>query len=873
MYTALINNNVIQDPYYRDNDLKYRWIGRDDWTYSRVFNVSSEMMKMTNVKLVSKGLDTFATVMINGHLVGETDNMFLQYVMDIKPYIKEGENSIRVLFTSAVNQAESLASNHSYLIPPACPVPQYKGECHVNMIRKEQCSFSWDWGPSFPTQGIWRDIYIESFNTSTIRYFTAETRKEADGSWAIDAEVHLDVPYGESVPGSIEVQLDVTGVGIKQNITLTHENNKLKQRMTINKNADIREWWPNGYGDQNLYKLYAFFTSVDGRSMSAKKITIGFKTVELVQDYVSGDPNQGRSFYFKINGVPVFLKGSNWIPADSFQERITKDRLQNLLQSARDVHMNSMRVWGGGVYESDEFYDLADELGILIWQDLMFGCAMYPTNPQFLSSVKEEITQQVRRLKSHASLLLWSGNNENEKALRQSWYNTDVNFTVYYNDYVTLYHDTIQPVVQTEDTTHPFIMSSPSNGVQSLQEGFVAKQPWSELYGDIHDYRYLDPFFDSSVYRVPRLASEYGLQSLPSYETLAKVYAEDDLDFWSDMSEHRQHHPLGNVQLMTEVILYLNLPNAPDRKQRFKDTIYVTQIDQAVAIKTETEHYRRWQNRLDNTGRGNTMGAMYWQLNDIWQAPTWSSIEYGGKWKMLHYYAQHFFSPMLISPYEEDGEAKVYICMDEIKIHTERHAHTHQIQFIPTRHHRAGFLFIPQSQAHSPHPGAQVSGTLYVSLYSWDNLTPLHTWTQPFQMNLTSQLVFSANINTMLQQASCIRRQNCFLYYHLGNPQNGPTAWQTLSIFQSAIGLQKAKIQVTNIVTVKKDQVYNITVSTSAIAPFVWLDTPGVQGRFSDNGFLMVHSVRYLQYFAWELVDLKTLDLAITVKSLMDIYY
>ncbi|XP_048729184.2 beta-mannosidase-like isoform X1 [Ostrea edulis] len=875
MYTALMDHNVIQDPYYRDNDLKYRWIGLDNWAYSRVFNVTVDMMSMMNVQLVCEGLDTFATVTINGHLVGETNNMFVRYVMDIKPYIREGENMILVSFKSAVQQAQSLAANYSYLVPPACPIPQINGECHVNMIRKEQCSLGWGFGPSFPTQGIWRDIYIESYNTTTIRSFTAETLKDTNGSWVIDAEVHMDVPYGATVEGLIEIQLDITSIGSKQNVSLTHRDNKVTLRVNIDENLDIEEWWPNGYGAQRLYKLYAFFTSVDGHSMSGKKLTIGFKTVELVQEFVSGDPNQGRSFYFKINGVPIFLKGSNWIPADSFQERVTIKSIRHHLKSARDVHINAIRVWGGGVYESDDFYDLADELGIMIWQDFMFGCAMYPRDPQFLFTVREEITQQVRRLKSHASLLLWSGNNENEKALRQNWYYTDVNFTLYYNDYVALYHDTIQPIVQTEDTIHPFIMSSPSNGMESLQEGFVAKEPWSELYGDIHDYRYLDPFFDESVYRVPRLASEYGLQSLPSYETLAKVYAEEDLDFWSDMSEHRQRQPFGNVQMMTEVILYLNLPNAPDKKQKFKDTIYVTQIDHAIAMKTETEHYRRWQNRIDEKGRGNTMGAMYWQLNDIWQGPTWASIEYGGKWKMLHYYAQHFFSPLLVSPYEENGEVKVYICADETKIHAVRHAHTHHIQFELADHYRSGVLFgtIPHSNHHPIQHAVGPSGTLYVSLYSWDSMDSMYTWTQPFQMNTTSQLVFSANIDNMLGEAGCIRRQNCFLYYHLGNPQTGPVAWQPLSIFQSAIGLQKANIRVTNVAMVQKEQVFNITITTNAIAPFVWLDTPGIQGRFSDNGFLMVQSTMHLQYFAWELVDLKTLDNSITIKSLMDIYY
>ncbi|KAL4228617.1 hypothetical protein ACF0H5_011667 [Mactra antiquata] len=709
---------------------------------------------------------------------------------------------------------------------------------------------------------------------------TAETIKHKDGSWVVKVDVFPKVKDGPKVQGHFEVKFE--NITLSRSVELSSTTERVTFNVTIPKTMGIKEWWPNGYGNQTLYDLYVFYTDSFG-TMNNKKVRIGFRTVEIVQDYVSVNKTKGRTFYFRINGQAIFLKGSNWIPADSFLERVTRDRVYNYLKSAADVHMNSMRVWGGGIYEFDMFYEIADELGIMIWQDFMFACAMYPADDDFLSSVKDEVRHQVRRLKHHPSVIVLSGNNENEKALVQDWYGTDVNFTRYKNDYLKLYKDTIYSVVQEEDTSRPFIASSPSNGIETIEEGWVAKQPYSTLYGDVHEYKYLVPFFDPNQYSIPRLSSEFGLQSFPSYEALQTVYNDTDMDYWSDMNDYRNHHPFGNIEMMAEAIQYVKLPNKVDRRERFKDLIYITQIDQAIGMKTETEHLRRWQNRLDNEGQGNTMGALYWMLADIWQAPTWASLEYGGKWKMLHYFAKQFFSPTLISPVQDGNMLDVYVILDELPVKEWRHPVDHTLQFHPRENPRPfsmwdvstwhNFVGNGQTKRQLTPRGStlEFTGNLYIEIYSWDNMTPLKTWKIPFTVNSTAQSVYRHDLGQIVTSSGCIRSKACFIAFHFGNT-SGPTNWMPLSQFNNAEGLQKANIKITNVQATSKPNEFTLTLTTDALAPFVWVDTNNVKGRFSDNGFLMYQKTMTLTFYAWETVDVNTLTNSLSVKSLMDVY-
>ncbi|ESO93598.1 hypothetical protein LOTGIDRAFT_119184 [Lottia gigantea] len=838
VHLALYQNKMIQDPYYRNNDAKYRWIGLDDWTYTRKFQVSTSVFNSKRVILVADGLDTFSTVYINGQSVGVSDNMYMRYEYDIKNVIKNGTNTIEVKFRSAVKEAEKLAKASSYNIPPDCKDPAQHGECHVQFIRKAQCSFSWDWGPSFPVQGIWlvSSLDVELSYKNNKLHMSYCYYLDSNNTWSVDVEVYFDVIKG-SVTGSLETVLDTTPpIRLVTDIKLTNVENGAKYTINVPKDTPVDLWWPNGYGKQSLYKLSVNFTGNTGlKESSTRTIKIGFRTVEIVQDPVSlANKTYGLSFFYKVNDVPVFFKGTNWIPSDSFLERVTDNKIYALLKSAAEVHINSMRVWGGGVYETDYFYQLADELGIMIWSDFMFSVALYPTNTAFLLSVTIETRQQIRRLKYHPCIAVWAGNNENELGLRQGWYGVKA-VDPYKSDYIKLYITTIGNVVKQEDKTRQYLSSSPSDGVYTKQQGGIAQNPASEFYGDVHYYNYINDLWNWETYQIPRFASEYGAQSWCNYETVEKVFEADDLDYWSDMAEWRQHHGLGNIEMIVQAMLHFKLPNSSNRQQRFDDLIYITQIHQAMAMKVETEHYRRLTNELFDDGRGLTMGALYWQLNDIWQAPTWASIDYDLKWKMIHYYARHFFTPNLISPFVNGSNLNIYMVNDEIPNDVHR-----------TQNDLQGLEFRAVNDLK--------------------------------QLQKTSGLIFEKDLESVLNEGKCTDKKKCFLYFYL-NSKSHPVSvnWLPLSYFTgndltASLGLHKAQIMITDVTAISATE-FNIILATNTVAPFVWINAQGISGRFSDNGFLMKDPLMQLKFTAWQPVKPDDFRDSLTVKSLMDIYH
>uniref|UniRef100_A0A9J8DJT6 beta-mannosidase n=1 Tax=Cyprinus carpio carpio TaxID=630221 RepID=A0A9J8DJT6_CYPCA len=698
VHTTLQRQGFIsQDPYYRFNDLAYRWISLDNWTYTTSFSVPSHVRGKGKAVLVFEGVDTVSTISLNGLTIGKTDNMFRRYDFDVTGLLKDEENVLQVWIMSAVTYASQRSHAHTeYRVPPDCPPPVQKGECHVNFIRKAQSSFSWDWGPSFPTLGIWKGVRLEVFNTSRVLSYTTSPK------------------YG------------------------THT-------------YFVSLWWPFGHGEQFLYYL-----TIDVSLEGGETFNVAFRTVELVQEPIPSSP--GLSFYFRINGKPIFLKGSNWIPVHAFQDQVTTDMITILLRSAQKANMNALRVWGGGVYEQDIFYSLCDMYGIMIWQDFMFACALYPTEKDFIQTVREEVTQQVRRLKSHPSVVIWSGNNENEAAIATDWFNIPVTVRpLYVKDYVHLYVENIRDIVLQEDSTRPFLVSSPTNGVESEKEGWVAKDPYDPHYGDTHFYSYYKDCWDWTAFPRTRFASEYGFQSWPSLSTLSKVSVSSDWDFSSNFSAHRQHHEDGNQQMLKQAELHYILPNSTDPLQKYRDTIYITQVMQAQCVKIQTEFYRRSRSDIVE-GKGHTMGTLYWQLNDIWQGPSWSSVEFGGKWKMLHYWATDFYAPILSAGVEDKGDLLIYGCF----------------------------------------------ATLTVKLHSWSSFNAVCS----LESNVTtikaggSTLVFQYSISALLTQCGNCTRRSCIVTFHLSSPEGqmiSPHNHIFLSSPRYAEGLQKPNITVRTI--------------------------------------------------------------------------
>ena len=413
-----------------------------------------------------------------------------------------------------------------------------------------QASFSWDWGPAFPTSGIWLPIQLVAGDWPRVEHITWSVRDLDTEMVTATITAMLEGP--ECADCLVIYTLDLADgySGLMSRVA----DNKWSAEVRIQRQL-VELWWPNGYGEQKLYDLKVIIQDSQGYHVDNKHHRkVGFRTVELVQEPLS----QGLSFYFKVNGKAIFMKGSNWIPANVLG-KYDEDYYLDLLYSAKEAHMNMLRVWGGGIYEYGQFYNLADELGILIWQDFMFACAMYPATDNTLESVRAEVRNQVRRLQFHASIVLWAGNNENEAALRGNWYGTDYRFETYKEAYVKLYVDTNKKVVSEEDPGTDFLVSSPSNGLASEQEGYIASNPYSSLYGDTHYYNYREDNWDWRIYPRTRFASEYGFQSWPAWEVIEPVSEVWDWSFSSAWMAHRQHHPGGNLELLWQIGLNMDI--------------------------------------------------------------------------------------------------------------------------------------------------------------------------------------------------------------------------------------------------------------------------------------------------------------------------
>ncbi|XP_064488177.1 beta-mannosidase-like isoform X2 [Ornithodoros turicata] len=847
IYTDLHRNHVIGEPYYAYNDIMLRWVGHENWTFSREFDVPAEMLQKSKVVLVAHGIDTACNVPVNNHFLGSTVNMFVRYVFQLKGKIGETGNQIQVACESpvayALRQYELQAKE--YPVYPICPPSLQNGNCHINHMRKMQCAFSWDWGPSFPSQGIWKHIAVEAYSGAIIRDVSVVTipLSKHTSQWILNVTVFVETTTTERMTPfstSVRVLLNEKALGSSAVTIQPDEHGAASVHLsyTVPQSMNIKRWWPNGYGEQNLYTLKV--TVASSGEESTKVVKIGFRTIELMQTPVNNGAG-GLEFYFKINNVPIYAKGSNWIPADILPERVTKEYLTYLLQSAKFANMNMLRVWGGGIYESDFFYQTADELGILIWQDFMFAVALYPTNSDFLETVKTEVRQQVRRLQHHPSVCVWAGNNENEQAIASHWWPI---LPPHERDYITLYIETIMPIVLEEDRTRPFVSSSPSNGKQTEKENWIATDPNSVKYGDVHYYNYGSNPWNSNTYPKARFVSEYGIQSFPSRDTFLTAAPESFLEYPFKMfMGFRQHHTIGTENNMGFISQEFNLPLTGDTAKDFDMVVYLSQIVQAQGIKTGVEYFRHLRSILHDD-EGHNMGVLYWQLNSIWQAPSWSSIEYGGRWKMLHYFARRFFSPLIVVPFLNDylsstGELHAYVVND----------------------------------LQEDFPNA----VLHIDLYSWGNFAPVHRFSVVLDVRREGSVqAYVSRLGDFMNMTSCTSA-TCFLWFTLtdkmGRPL-GPANYLLPETPKNIKGLRNATLTITNVSgpfaghNLMKD--FTVTVATNYIALFVWLNARNISGYFSDNGFVMLEPTMDLHFFTKEAITPEYLRSAITAVSLPD---
>jgi len=629
VHLDLLRAGNIPDPFYRDNELRLLWIGETDWVYTRLFTVSPDFMAHEHVLLVCHGLDTLATITVNGVEVGRTDNMFRRWEFDVKAHLRIGENTLTIRFNAPMPFLRAQEAEKGVL-------PAWTGDIRLNSggwLRKEPCNFGWDWGPKAVTSGIWRDIDLIAFDT---RLADIRIQQDHRPEGTVNLSIQVTVEGSDAVALRIEVTQAGKAVAAQQQ-PLSGD----RQEMQIEIDHP-RLWWVNGMGEQPLYDVLVQVIGANGSILDEATRRIGLRTLTLERHA----DEWGESFYFAINGVPFFAKGANWIPADVFAPRLTEADYGRLIRNAAAVHMNMLRVWGGGIYEQDVFYDLCDRYGIAVWQDFMFSCATYPAfDVAFMDNVRAEAEDNIRRLRHHPCLALWCGNNELEQGLVGSKW---TEHTMSWEDYSKLFDVLLPDTVHTFDPERAYWPCSPHTPVGERTYWMSPDSGDAHLWAVWHGK---EPF---EWYRTcfHRFVSEFGFQSFPEPATVSTFTEPGDRNITSYVMEHHQRSGIGNSTIIHYMLDWFRLPTS------FESTLWLSQILQGMAIKYAVEHWRRNMPR--------TMGALYWQLNDCWPAPSWSSIDSLGRWKALHYLARHFYAPLLISGVEdlEAGTVAIHITSD-----------------------------------------------------------------------------------------------------------------------------------------------------------------------------------------------------------------
>jgi beta-mannosidase len=637
VHTDLLANKRIEEPFFGTNADHLSWIDDCAWEYQTSFAADDGLLSSDCVELVWKGLDTYAEVWLNGVAILSANNMFREWRVDVKSLICKGENRLLVLFRSPLEQGRAAYDRLGHALPAA----NDQGSPMLSMFtRKAPYHFGWDWAPRLVTCGIWRPVLLDAWVGGRIDDVQVDQTALTDERACL--RVRTTVVASRDGRGRVGVSL-AEGMSLGEaEAELTSGFNVLEVHATIDR---PRRWWPNGLGRPHLYAIHVTLV-VDAVDRDRLVVRAGLRTLEVVHSSDSG----GKSFTVRVNGAAVFMKGANYIPADTFLPRVTSERYRLLLQSAADANMNMVRVWGGGVYENDHFYDLCDELGILVWQDFMFACSMYPGGDDFVDNVRQEAIQNVKRLRNHPSLALWSGNNEIEAAWKRwGWQDkfhlSEEAQTTMWGDYLRIFHGLLPEVVAKHDPARFYTRSSPSANDDDVLPDTLG-------FGDMHYWGVWHAEKPYALYaeNVSRFMSEYGFQSFPEIDTVARYAAEEEWRIDSPVMVAHQRHPRGNELIRTYMERDFRTP------KNFASFLYVSQVLQGMIIQFAAEaHRRRWPYNA---------GSLYWQLNDCWPVASWSGIDYFGRWKALHYFARRFFAPVLVSTVEGNGTVTVYVISD-----------------------------------------------------------------------------------------------------------------------------------------------------------------------------------------------------------------
>ena len=647
----LLNNEIIEDPFFRLNERAIQWVDKEDWEYKTTLNVSAELFNKNNIELDFKGLDTYADVYLNDSCLLKADNMFREWKIDVKGVIKQGENELRVYLHSPIKMDIPKFDALNYPVEAGNDQSENGGVFNKKVsvfARKAGYHYGWDWGPRIVTSGIWRPVYLNAWDN--VRIDNIHYIQEKVTTQKATIKVRTQVIADTDMSATLTIKADGIKTQWKKVAQLKKGTNLIETDLIIN---NPKLWWTNGLGEAHLYPFTATIET-NGNIADSQTDNIGIRSLKVIHEKDA----QGHTFHFELNGVKVFAKGANYIPQDNFLPRVTDEKYEQTILDAVNVNMNMLRIWGGGIYENKIFYDLCDKYGILVWQDFMFACSIYPMTPELLENIRQEAIDNVVRLRNHPSIAIWCGNNENQTAwFNWGWKRRYERLGVadeIRKDYKDVFHGVLPEVVSIYDPTAFYWPSSPYGGDPDakVESGQTLWNP----DGDAH-YWGVWQGKDISTYNDirARFFSEYGFQSFPEYQSVLKYAPEErDHDIYSDvMMAHQRGGHNANARIESYLLSEYRKP------KDFPNFLYMGQLLQGDAIKTAIEAHRR--------DMPYSMGSLFWQHNDCWPVASWASRDYYGRWKAQHYFSKKAFNDILVSPFAKDDILNIYVISDRLK--------------------------------------------------------------------------------------------------------------------------------------------------------------------------------------------------------------
>ncbi|MEM6767170.1 MAG: glycoside hydrolase family 2 protein [Bacteroidota bacterium] len=804
----LYRNEMIPDYMIGLNEDSVQWVEEKDWEYRTQFTLTEDWFEQEEITLVFEGLDTYVEVFLNEQQVLSEENMFRTFEISCKDKLVEGVNSLRIYFHSPVNKGQEKFDALPYPIPATNELAPQEKRTSVHS-RKAPYHYGWDWGPRIVTSGIWRNVYLRAWHQADIQHphFILKKLTQEQASYECSLAI--------SSQTTTEVALVIKANEKEFSRDILLQKGQTEYTLPFNIQSPSL-WWPNGKGEQTLYPI-TIEVRRRGKVLASHEERIGIRKIELVQEA----DEKGRGFYFKVNDQPIFIKGANYIPTHNLLPEVTEADYRRVLQSAVDANMNMLRVWGGAVYENDLFYDLCDEYGILVWQDFMFACAMYPGDPAFLENVRAEATDNIIRLRNHPSLALWCGNNENLGGwYRWNWQEThelDVGAQAeLWKAYEDVFYDVLPATIDKYDGVRSYWPSSPSSSYNEVS---------NHSSGDEHDWRvwFQRAPFKTYEEKVPRFISEYGLQSWPDPKTSRYFAGDTALDMDHPVMRHRQRSKMPYIRRTFDgndmILYYVNLyyPNP----KNFEELTFFSQLTQARAIRTATEAHRR--------NMPYTMGSMFWQIDDCWPTMSWASVDYFGLWKAAHYAARSANEDILLS-YHLDKRRLTLTGVSDLR--------------------------------------QDLEGELRLQLHKFNGDT---LWADTLAATLaanTSTLLFESDVYNIIRFE---RRTGIVLEASLH--QEGKQLSRTLFYLTKPKNLLLPQPQIRFFVEGSRaGNKYKITLESLSFAKNIWLRTDSTYGHFSDNFFDMLPGEKRVIQYDTRGKNVPDLEKELRLSTLADYY-